>query len=66
MTKKLYKILDFPRIEGVVYSEEDKPHEILGLKKQLGGYLIRAFFPYAKKVYACIKDKKDITFGIDI
>lgn len=60
MTKKLYKILDFPRIEGVVYSEEDKPHEILGLKKQLGGYLIQAFFPYAKKVYACIKDKKDI------
>lgn len=60
MTKKLYKILDFPRIEGIVYSDEDNPHEILGLSKQFGGYLLQAFFPGAKKVYACIRDKKDI------
>ena len=60
MTKKLYRILDFPRIEGIVYSDEDKPHEVLGISKQFGGYLLQAFFPDAKKVYACIRDKKDI------
>lgn len=60
MTKRLYKLMDWARIEGVVYSEEDNPHEFLGLKKVLGGCLIQAFIPYAKKVYAVIESGKEV------
>lgn len=59
MTKKLYRLMDWARIEGVVYSEEDNPHEFLGLTKVLGGYLLQAFFPQAKKVYAVVNNGKD-------
>ena len=59
MTKKLYKLMDWARIEGVVYSEEDNPHEFLGIKKMLGGYLIQCFFPGAKKVSAVVKSGND-------
>lgn len=30
MDNKLYKLMNWPRIEGIIYSEEDNPHEILG------------------------------------
>jgi len=60
MTKKLYKLMNWARIEGVVYSEEDNPHEFLGLTKTLGGYLIQGFFPTAKKAYAVVKAGKDV------
>ena len=60
MTKRLYKLMDWARIEGVVYSEEDNPHEFLGLKKVLGGCLIQAFFPNMKKVNAVIESGKDV------
>lgn len=59
MTKKLYKLMDWARIEGVVYSEEDNPHEFLGLKKILGGYLFQGFFPFAKKASVVVKAGND-------
>ena len=31
MDKKLYKLMNWPRIEGIVYSEEDHPEDILGI-----------------------------------
>ena len=30
MDSKLYEVMNWPRIEAVVYSEEDNPAEILG------------------------------------
>jgi len=60
MTKKLYRMMDWSRIEGVVYSEEDNPHEFLGIKKVLGGCLVQAFFPDSEKVYAVIKSGRDV------
>lgn len=30
MNNKLYKLMNWPRIEGIIYSEEDNPHEVLG------------------------------------
>ena len=30
MTEKLYKLMNWPEIEAVIYSEEDKPHRLLG------------------------------------
>ena len=31
MNNKLYKLMNWPRIEGIVYSEEANPQEILGV-----------------------------------
>ena len=59
MTKKLYRLMDWAKIEGVVYSEEDNPHDFLGIKKMLGGYLLQAFYPDAKKVTAVVKSGND-------
>ena len=58
MDKKLYKLMDWARIEGLVYSEEDKPHDFLGAHYVLGGLLIQAYLPGIddiKKVYAVVK-----------
>ena len=50
MNAKLYKLMNWARIEGVVYSEEDNPHEILGAQAVNGGTLIQTFQPHAAKV----------------
>ena len=30
MTKKLYKLMNWADVEGIVYAEEDDPHRLLG------------------------------------
>ena len=50
MNAKLYKLMNWARIEGVVYSEEDNPHEILGAQAVNVGTLIQTFQPHAAKV----------------
>ncbi|MCR5107212.1 MAG: 1,4-alpha-glucan branching protein GlgB [Lachnospiraceae bacterium] len=58
MNKKLYKMMDWPEIEAVVYSEEEKPHDILGGHYVSGGILIQTFIPNVKKVYAVVTYNK--------
>ena len=58
MDKKLYKMMDWARIEGLVYSEEDEPHDFLGGHYVPGGILIQAYLPgldNIKKVCAIVK-----------
>lgn len=50
MDNKLYKMMNWPEIEGIVFSECDHPHEILGKHTVSGGTLIQCFFPGASKV----------------
>ena len=50
MKKELYDLLDWGRIEGIVYSEENQPHSFLGASVTKDGVLIQAFFPMAKSV----------------
>lgn len=50
MEKKIYKMMDWPRIEAVCYSEEDRPHDFLGIKFISGGALVQCFFPQAETV----------------
>ncbi|MCR4679129.1 MAG: alpha amylase C-terminal domain-containing protein [Lachnospiraceae bacterium] len=45
MDNKLYKLMNWPEIESIVYSECDHPQEILGMHSVNGGFLIQAFFP---------------------
>ncbi len=51
MKKELYDLMDWGRIEGIVYSEENKPHSFLGASVTPKGVLVQAFLPYAKSVH---------------
>lgn len=50
MNNKLYKLMNWPRIEGIIYSEEDNPHEILGPHVTGKSVLFQTFWPGALKV----------------
>lgn len=50
MDEKLYDLMDWAAIEGIVYSEEDQPHSILGAHITEDGVLIQTFLPTAKRV----------------
>ena len=56
MDKKLYELMNWPRIEALVYSEEDEPQEILGPHKVKGGTLIQAFLPTAVQMEVILKE----------
>ncbi len=49
MDKKLYKMMDWARVEQIVYSEEDDPHSYLGAHSVKGGIMVNAFIPGADK-----------------
>lgn len=50
MDKKLYRLLNWPEIEGIIYSECDNPHDYLGQHVTSAGLLIQAFMPEASCV----------------
>ncbi|MCR5102532.1 MAG: 1,4-alpha-glucan branching enzyme, partial [Butyrivibrio sp.] len=50
MNKKLYKLMNWPEIEEIIYSDGDNPNRILGAHKVGSNFLIQAFVPYAKKM----------------
>lgn len=50
MNKKLYKLMNWPRIEEIIYSECDNPHELLGPHKTGSQTLLQAYFPDAATV----------------
>lgn len=47
MDEKLYELMDWAEIEGIVYSDHDNPHRILGPHVTEEGILIQAFIPTA-------------------
>ena len=54
MTNKLYKLMNWPRIEEIIYSESPTPGEVLGAHQVGTSTLIQAFFPRAKRVSLCV------------
>lgn len=58
MNKKLYKLMNWPEIEAIVYSEEKNPHKLLGVQKAGTSTLFQTFQPDAKKIYIHIKGEK--------
>ncbi len=58
MNEKLYDMMDWGRIEGLVYSEEDNPHDFLGPHVTDDGVLIQTFLPTAAKIEVCVKGVK--------
>lgn len=60
MADKLYDLMDWAKIEGIVYSDECHPGEILGPHVVKGGVLVQAFFPDAEDVNIKVEGKKKI------
>lgn len=58
MLDKLYHLMDWPRMEAVVYSEENHPKSILGPHIVKGGILIQGFFPGAKHAAVKVASKE--------
>lgn len=50
MNKRLYKLMNWPKIEEIVYSESDNPHDILGAHVTGSSVLVQTFQPGAKSV----------------
>ena len=50
MNAKLYKLMNWPEIEEIIYSDGSDPHRILGPHKVGTSLLVQAFLPGAEKV----------------
>ncbi|MCR5720480.1 MAG: 1,4-alpha-glucan branching enzyme, partial [Lachnospiraceae bacterium] len=50
MNNKLYKLMNWPEIEGVIFAECDDPHSILGPHKSGNNTLLQCYFPKAKEI----------------
>ncbi|MCM1121095.1 MAG: 1,4-alpha-glucan branching protein GlgB [Eubacterium sp.] len=50
MNKRLYKLMNWPKIEEIVYSESDDPHAVLGAHTAGSSVLVQTFQPGAKSV----------------
>ncbi|MCR5556725.1 MAG: 1,4-alpha-glucan branching protein GlgB [Butyrivibrio sp.] len=58
MNNKLYKMMNWPEIEEIIYSDGDNPHRILGAHKVGGNYLIQAFYPDADAISVYVENSK--------
>ena len=56
MNNKLYKLMNWPVIEEVIYSETSNPHALLGPHPQQSGCLVQMFYPGAKEVILQFQD----------
>ena len=45
MNNKLYKLMNWPEIEEITYSDGDNPHRMLGAHKVGNAFLIQTFHP---------------------
>ena len=61
MEKQLYELMDWPEIEAIVYSESQRPKELLGAHRTEHGILVQAFFPEAETVEIVTNKKKHIS-----
>lgn len=58
MNQKIYDLMNWPEIEGIVYSECDKPSELLGGHVCDAGFLIQTFHPEAVEITVEVEGKK--------
>ena len=58
MEKKVYNLMNWPEIEGIVYSESDRPQELLGAHMCAGGMLIQVFRPDAVEILVGVEGKQ--------
>ncbi|MBQ0027167.1 MAG: alpha amylase C-terminal domain-containing protein [Lachnospiraceae bacterium] len=58
MKDKLYKMMNWPEIEAIVYGEEAHPDKILGRQFLSTNTLFQTYLPDAKEVILVIEDEK--------
>lgn len=60
MGNRLYDLMDWPSIEGVVYSECDEPMKLLGGRICKDGFLIQTFAPDAVEMNVIVDGRKKL------
>ena len=60
MGNRLYDLMDWPSIEGVVYSDCDEPMELLGGRICKDGFLIQTFAPDAVEMNVRVDGRKKL------
>ena len=60
MGNRLYDLMDWPSIEGIVYSECDEPMELLGGRICKDGFLIQTFAPDAVEMNVRVDGRKKL------
>ncbi|MCR4901725.1 MAG: 1,4-alpha-glucan branching enzyme [Butyrivibrio sp.] len=65
MNTKLYKLMNWPEIEEIIYSDGSDPHRILGAHKIGNNLLVQMFYPGAKEVNLCIDGDDEDTFKME-
>ena len=50
MEDKLYKLMDWAKVDAVIYSESDRPGDVLGAKAAGKNTLVQAYLPGAEEV----------------
>ncbi len=67
MTDKLYELMNWPQIEGIVYSESDHPHDLLGPHRVGNRILVQAYFPDAISAkIQLLEDGKDVSSEVEM
>ena len=67
MGNKLYNLMNWPEIEGIVYAESDEPNELLGGHLLKEGFLIQVFRPDAVEIKVNVATmKKTYIMNLDI
>lgn len=61
MSSKLYEYMNWPDIEGLVYSECSNPYSLLGASMTKDGMLVQAFRPEAVEINVSVEGKKKST-----
>ena len=60
MEDKLLGYMQWPEIEAIIYSEHDRPKQILGPHKVDEGVLVQAYFPGAEKCEILVKGQEAV------
>ena len=58
MEDKLFGYMQWPEIEAIIYSEHDRPKQILGPHKVEDGVLVQAYFPGAVSCEVLVKGRE--------
>lgn len=58
MDETIYQLMNWPKIEALVYSEEDQPYQVLGPQKTSKGILVNAYMPTAKSIELILLEKE--------
>ncbi|WP_099467692.1 1,4-alpha-glucan branching protein GlgB [Konateibacter massiliensis] len=55
---KIYDLMDWAAIDGIIYSEDDNPHGVLGPHVTENGLVIQAFVPDASQIWVKLKNNE--------